>query len=428
MKNYVIKSESGNISDKEIYNVLVSALDNGKFIRRALILPPDITRLNSYAGPITGMLMKILDKAEIDIMPATGTHSSMKDSEIEYMYRGIPKNNFAVHRWREDVAKIGTVPQEFVKEVSDNFMDGDISVEINKRILDKNYDIVISVGQVVPHEVTGMSNYNKNIFTGCGGREIINKSHYMSALYGIDKILGRLNTPVRKVFNYAEEKFLSDIPLLYILTVTTQQNGKTKMECLSTGRGMEIFREAAQVSAEKNIALLPEPLKKVIVYLDPLEFKSTWLGNKAIYRTRMAMADRGELLIIAPGVNKCGEDGINDRLIKKYGYRNSDEIIKIVSKDPELCNNLSAAAHIIHGTVNNRFKIIYATSLMTRRDIESLNYSYISLDEVLKKYDINNLKDGFNIMEGEEVFFIRNPSLGLWAYEKNFSIGNGLAT
>jgi len=286
--------------------------------------------------------------------------------------------------------------------------------------MDRSYDIIISVGQIVPHEVVGMANYNKNIFAGCGGSKIINASHYMSALYGIDKIMGRLNTPIRKVFNYAEEKFLSDVPLLYILTVTTQHNENTKMECLAAGSGIEIFKEAAQVSMEKNITLLPEPLDKAVVYLSPVEFKSTWLGNKAIYRTRMAMADNGELLIIAPGVRECGEDSNNDRLIKKYGYRKRDEIIEIASKDPEIRNNLSVAAHLIHGTVNNRFKITYAPGFMTEREIESLSYSYMSLDGALKKYDANNLKEGFNIVNGEKIFFISNPALGLWVHEKNF--------
>jgi len=423
MKNYVIKPGPEGITDKQIYNTLDTALKSGESIKKALILPPDITRINSYAGPITRMLVKILSKAEIDIMPALGTHAPMTDDEIERMYEGIPKDKFVVHKWRKDVIKIGEIPRGFVREVSSNYMDENIDVEVNKRIMDRSYDIIISVGQIVPHEVVGMANYNKNIFAGCGGSNMINASHYMSALYGMNRIMGKTDTPVRKVFNYAEEKFLFDIPLLYILTVTTQQKKGVKLECLAAGRGTEIFKEAAQVSAEKNITLLPEPLKKVIVYLNPLEFKSTWLGNKAIYRTRMAIADGGELLIIAPGVRECGEDASNDKLIRKYGYRNSDEIIEIASKNQEIRNNLSVAAHCIHGTVNNRFKVTYAPGYMTKQEIESLNYSYMSLDEALKKYDVNNLKDGFNMVDGEKIFFISNPAVGLWAYEKNFKSG-----
>src|SRR3972149_8001806 len=262
MKNYIIKSKSGIITDKEIYNVLDSALKSGKFIRKALILPPDITRINSYAGLITRMLVKILSKAEIDIMPAIGTHAPMTDDEIERMYERIPKDKFVVHKWRKDVIKIGEIPRDFVREVSSNSMDENIDVEVNKRIMDRSYDIIISVGQIVPHEVVGMANYNKNIFAGCGGSNMIGASHYMSALYGINRIMGRTDTPVRKIFNYAEEKFLSDIPILYILTVTTQQEKGVRLECLAVGKGTEIFKEAAQISAEKNITLLPELLKK----------------------------------------------------------------------------------------------------------------------------------------------------------------------
>lgn len=420
MKNYVIKSDYRGVTDQQIYEALKTTLNSGKSIRKALILPPDITRINSYAGPITKMLIKILNGTEIDIMPAIGTHAPMTDDEIEYMYEGIPKNKFVVHKWREDVVEIGEVPRDFVREVSSSYMDESIKVEVNKRIMDRSYDIIISVGQIVPHEVVGMANYNKNIFAGCGGSNMINASHYMSALYGMERIMGRADTPVRKLFNYAEEKFLSDMPIFYVLTVTTQQKEFTQVEYFAVGRGIEIFEKAAKVSAEKNITLLSEPLKKVVVYLSPFEFKSTWLGNKAIYRTRMAIANGGELLIIAPGVRECGEDANNNRLIKKYGYRNSNEMIEIALKDKEIRDNLSVAAHCIHGTVNNRFKITYAPGYMTRQEIEDLNYNYMSLDEALKKYDISSLKGGFNIINGEKIFFISNPAVGLWAYEKTF--------
>ncbi|MDD5622735.1 MAG: lactate racemase domain-containing protein [Actinomycetota bacterium] len=420
MKNYVIKPSPEGITDQQISKILAVALRNGKSIRKALILPPDITRINSYAGPIVKMLVEILSKAEIDIMPATGTHAPMTGDEIELMYEGIPKEKFVVHKWRSDAVKIGEIPRSFVKEVSLGSMDENIDVEVNKRIMDRSYDIIISVGQIVPHEVAGMANYNKNIFAGCGGGRTIDASHYMSALYGINKIMGKTDTPVRKIFNFAEEKFLSDIPLLYILTVTTRQGKGVRLECLAAGRGIELFKEAAQVSAEKNITLLPELLKKVVVYLDPLEFKSTWLSNKAIYRTRMAIADGGELLIIAPGVRECGEDARNDRLIRKLGYRQGDEIIEMASRDIEIKENRSVAAHCIHGSVNDRFKITYSPGHMTEQEIESLNYNYMPLDEALKKYDVKNLKEGFNMVKGEKIFFISNPAIGLWAYEKNF--------
>lgn len=420
----MIKSYAAGITDKRVYEILDAALEGGRSIGKALVLPPDITRINSYAGPITRMVMKILGNAQVDIMPALGTHAPMTDYEITHMYEGIPGDRFVVHKWREDVVKIGKVPRDFVREVSFNGMDEDIDVEVNKRIMDTSYDIIISVGQVVPHEVVGMANYNKNIFVGCGGSNMISASHYMSAIYGIDRIMGRIDTPTRKLFNYAEEKYLMDIPILYILTVTTQQENGVRLESVAAGWGLDIFQESAKVSAEKNITLLPEPLKKVVVYLDPLEFKSTWLGNKAIYRTRMAIADGGELLIIAPGVRECGEDAKNDRLIKRLGYRNSNEIIEITSRDMEIQENRSVAAHCIHGTVNNCFRIIYAPGHMTGQEIKNLYYDYMPLDMALKKYDVKNLKDGFNMVDGEEIFFIRNPAVGLWAYEKRFNSGD----
>jgi hypothetical protein len=82
---------------------------------------------------------------------------------------------------------------------------------------------------------------------------------------------------------------------------------------------------------------------------------STWLGNKAVYRTRMAMADGGELIILAPGVKEFGEDHEIDRLIRKYGYRGTPATLAAVKANEELRNNLSAAAHLIHGSSEGRF-------------------------------------------------------------------------
>ena len=392
--------------------------------KKVLLIPPDFTRMHSGAGRITGMYYEMLkDTCHIDIMPALGTHEPMTPAEInEFFGMGIPHDAFIVHNWRKAVVKIGQVPADYVAQVSEGLVSDPVDVEVNRRIVDGTYDLIISIGQVVPHEVVGMANYSKNIFVGCGGSSMINQSHMLGAFYGIERIMGRDHTPVRKVFDYAQEHFLSGLPLMYALTVTTQTNGEVAIHGLFAGTGRRIFEEAVKLSQRKNIIFVDKPLKKVVVYLDEKEFKSTWLGNKAVYRTRMAIDNGGELVVIAPAVRKFGEDDENDRLIRKYGYVGREKVLQMVSEHEELRNNLSVAAHLIHGSSDGRFRITYAPGRMTKQEIESVGFEYADIAEITGRYDPGELRDGFNTMpDGEVIYYISNPALGLWACRDRFA-------
>jgi nickel-dependent lactate racemase len=338
------------------------------------------------------------------------------------MYKGVPKNLFRVHNWKKDLTTVGIVPPEFISDVSEGKVNYHWTAQVNKLLVEGNYDLILSIGQVVPHEVVGMANYNKNIFVGTGGSEGINKSHYLGAVYGMERMMGRADTPVRKVLNYASENFTSHLPIVYIQTVIGKNNkNELVIKGLFIGDDYECFKSAADLSLEVNFEMLDKPLKKVVVYLDPEEFKSTWLGNKSIYRTRMAIADNGELIVLAPGLKSFGEDKEIDRLIRKYGYKTTPEILKLVEENDELKNNLSAAAHLIHGSSENRFKITYCPGTITKEEIESVNFNYAPLANMVKKYNPEKLKDGFNKMsDGEEIFYISNPALGLWSSKDRF--------
>lgn len=414
-----------NISDVELRKMIVDSLERiAVNVKKVLLVPPDITRFNSYAGPITAMVYDILAAScHIDIIPALGTHVGMTEKEIRSMFGpDIPLERFIVHDWRNDVVSKGVVPGSLLKEWSEGRVEYDVNVEVNK-ILFEGYDLILSIGQIVPHEVVGMANYTKNIVVGIGGSDIINKSHFLGAAYNMERIMGQADSPVRKLFNYAVDEFLSDLPIYYMLTVMARNNdsGKMEMRGFFVGDDEEAFLDACKVSQQTNLELLDEALDKVIVYLDPEEFKSTWLGNKAIYRTRMAIADDGELIVLAPALREFGEDKEIDRLIRKYGYRGTPATLKAVDENPELSDNLSAAAHLIHGSSEGRFKITYCPGPnISREEIESVGFACGDLDEMMKKYDFENLKDGCNIVNGEKIFYISNPALGLWALKENF--------
>ncbi len=404
------------IADSELFDLLKKSID-GKALKKVLLLPPDYTRMYSGAGKITGMYYELLkESCEVDIMPALGTHEPMiKDECTAFFGEGVPFEKILVHNWKTDVEKIGEVPAEFVNGVSEGLVNSKIDVEVNKRLLDKSYDLIISIGQVVPHEVVGMANYSKNIFVGCGGSSMINSSHMLGAFYGLERIMGKDFSPVRKVFDYAEENFLKDIPLMYVLTVTTNEKDETLLHDIYIGRKRELFSMAVKKSQEINLIYTDKPLKKVVVNLDPREFKSTWLGNKAVYRTRLAIETGGDLIVLAPGVKKFGEDGENDRLIRKFGYVGREKVLELVKTEDELKNNLSVAAHLIHGSSDGRFNITYCTELVSKEEIEGVNFKYIPYKEIIKKYNPEKLKDGFNTVDGEEIYYISNPALGLWS-------------
>ncbi len=415
-------NETGSIATDEIKRGLYSALDKIGKKKKVLAVPPDFTRFHSQAGILTSMIHKYYQENLTDILPALGTHSPMSRTDIKIMFPDIPLELFRVHNWRKDIVTAGVVGSDYISEITEGKLNFSWPAQVNKLIWEGCHDLILSIGQVVPHEVIGMANYNKNILIGTGGAESINKSHFIGAVHGLERIMGHTDNPVRKLLNYASAQYLKDLPIVYIQTVVrTDIEGKLSVKGLFIGDDEEVFQMAAELSLKVNLVLMKKPLDKVVVYLDPAEYKSTWLGNKSIYRTRMALADGGELIVIAPGLKEFGEDPAIDKLIRRYAYKNTPEILKAVEADPELRNNLSAAAHLIHGSTEGRFSVTYCPGKLSKAEIESVNFRYAPLQEMIKKYDPDKLKEGMNRMEnGESVYFISNPALGLWACEDRF--------
>jgi nickel-dependent lactate racemase len=408
-------SENKVISSRELKEYIFATLAKLGRKNKVLAIPPDYTRMHSRAGEITQYVYEFYGDKLTAILPALGTHSAMTSTDISNMFGNIPSNLFHVHDWRNDLTTLGEVPGWFIEQVSEGKLKYSWPAQVNKLLTDGNFDLILSIGQVVPHEVVGMANYNKNVFIGTGGQEGINKSHFLGAVYGMERMMGLSDTPVRKVLNYASEKFAKHLPLVYVQTVIGKDNaGSLQLRGLYIGNDSECFNLAAELSLKVNFQILEKPLKKAVCYLDPNEFKSTWLGNKSIYRTRMAIANDGELIVLAPGLKEFGEDKEIDRLIRKYGYSGTKKVLEAVDKNEELKNNLSAAAHLIHGSSEDRFRITYCPGHLTRTEIESVNFKFGLLNEMIYKYNPEKLKDGFNFVDGEEIFYISNPALGLW--------------
>ena len=424
MLYYARGSKTDNITPDEVRAALKQVFDGMGAKKRVLALPPDFTRFNSYAGPITEMAYDYFGEALTDVMPALGTHSPMTPEQIKTMFGHVPAELFRVHDWRNDVVTVGEVPAEYVHRISEGRLDYSWPAQVNKLLLDPSFDLILSIGQVVPHEVIGMANYTKNIFVGVGGSEGINKSHFIGATYGMERIMGRAKSPVRDVMEYAKNNFIKDLPIVFVQTVLAknQETGKMELKGLFIGDDFECFQRAADLSLETNFIMVEKQIKKCLVYLDPEEFKSTWLGNKSVYRTRMALADGAELIVLAPALREFGEDKTIDTLIRKYGYKGTPHTLECTNANKDLQDNLGASAHLIHGSSEGRFTITYCPGPdMSREEIESVGFQYGDLDAVMKKYDVAHLKDGWNISaDGEEFYYISNPALGLWAHPDRF--------
>jgi nickel-dependent lactate racemase len=337
------------------------------------------------------------------------------------MFGNVPLELFKVHNWRTDVETLGELPASFIREQSEGKLNYTWPAQVNKLISQGGFDLILSIGQVVPHEVIGMANHSKNILIGTGGREGINRSHYLGAVYGMERIMGRAENPVRNVLNRASQEFLRNLPIVYVQTVVGRgKDGGLAVRGLYIGDDLECFLKASELSLKVNFEMLDKPIKKAVVYLDPKEFHSTWIGNKAVYRTRMALADGAELIVLGPGVREFGEDKGIDAMIRKYGYHGTPATLKAVSENADLAADLSAAAHLIHGSSEGRFKIVWCPAELSREEIEGVGFAYGELAAMTKKYDPEKLRHGWNEVNGEEIFFVANPGLGLWAVRSRF--------
>jgi len=411
-----------DLTPQQLNDLLVESLAKLGDRKNVLAVPPDQSREHSRAGELTGYIYKHYGDKLKAVLPAIGTHTPMRPDQLTHMFSSVPQNLFKVHNWRTDVETVGEVPSEFIREQSEGKLTYAWPAQVNKLISSGGFDLILSIGQVVPHEVIGMANFTKNILIGTGGREGINRSHYLGAVYGMERIMGRAINPVRNVLNYASDHFLRHLPIVYVQTVVGRKtDGGLAVRGLFIGDDIECFLRAAELSLKVNFEIVDKQIHKAVVFLDPSEFHSTWIGNKAVYRTRMALADGAELIILAPGVHEFGEDKGIDALIRKYGYRGTPATLKAVNDNPDLGSDLSAAAHLIHASSEGRFKITWCPGQLTREEVEGVGFSYCDLKTMTSRFDHAKLQHGYNQVNGEEVFFIANPGLGLWAHRSRLA-------
>ncbi len=384
--------------------------------QRVLAIPPDHTRSDSRAGELTRLAHAMLGARLTDVIPALGTHEAMTEEELSYMFGDLPRNLIRVHDWKKDVVTLGQVDAEFVETATEGIYKRPWSAQVNKLLVEGGHDLILSLGQVVPHEVIGMANYNKNIFIGTGGDAGINESHYLSALYGMERIMGRCDTPLRRVLNEAQDRFLTELPIVHVLTVVESlADGNKVVRGIFVGNTHDVFFAAGELSAKVNCFVIDKTPQTVVVTMNSAKYKRTWIANKAIYRTRMLLGDGARLIIIAPGVRQFGESATVEALIRKYGYRSTPQVLRFVEENEDLQQNLGAAAHLIHGTSEGRFEVVYAPGKLSKQEINDVGYAYGDHQQLLTQYNCTELSNGWHEdRNGKEFYFISDPGLGLW--------------
>lgn len=415
--------EADSLSRGDVEGLVDRLLDEARQritrdFRRVLLLPPDLTRMHSGAGWITEMIYRKLPKTcDTHVIPTLGQHVPHTPEENRTMFGSIPNDRIHAHDYKNGVTPVGVVPREVMAEKSNGRVAFELPVDLNAMLMTEKWDLIVNVGHVVPHEVLGFANHNKNYFIGLGGKRTLCASHIAAAYYGIENNLGRLITPLRACFNWAQERFLSHLPDVFVQIVMNRDaQNKLVQAGLFVGDDLETYLQAARKSRTQNITLFDEPVKKVVAVMQADEFRSTWVANKAVYRTRMAIADGGELLIIAPGLERFGEQPEIETIIRKYGYCGTPRVMELYQKEPDLQDFANGAAHLMNGSPEGRFRVTYAPGKLTKQQIESVHFGYADLNETLSRYDPAKMKEGWNTMpDGERVYFISTPSAGLWA-------------
>lgn len=415
--------ESEELSRAEIDELALRLLTEARSrfkqdLRRVLLLPPDLTRAHSGAGKITETIYKALAPyADVHVIPTLGQHQPHSAEQNRWMFGDIPNERIHIHDWIAGVTRVGVIPAHLVKETTAGVADWDIPIDLNTSLMQEKWDLIVNIGHVVPHEVLGFANHNKNYFIGLGGKETICASHMAAAIYGIENNLGQLITPLRACFNWTENEFLRDLPDVYLQVVMKRSPDNRLVTCgVYVGDDLETYLMAARKSRAENITVLDQPVQKIVAVMQADEFHSTWVANKAVYRTRMALADGGNLLIIAPGLRRFGEQKPVDALIRKYGYRGTPHTLAQYREQADLQQLAHATAHLLHGSSEGRFTISYAPGFLTKQEIELVNYGYLPLEEALRRYPPKKMQEGWNTMpDGEKVFFISTPSAGLWS-------------
>jgi len=295
--------------------------------RRLLLIVPDHTR-TAPVGPVFQAIHAHLGRvAKIDVMIALGTHPPMPEQAIcerleiseEERRTRYGDVQFFNHEWNnpDALAEVGVIGSAAIEELSGGLFGMDVPVRINRRVFD--YDELIIIGPVFPHEVVGCSGGNKYLFPGIGGPEILNFFHWLGAVVTNPMIIGNKWTPVRKVVDRAA----SLVPMAktcFALVVDGPD-----WAGLFAGSPEAAWDAASDLSRERHIVRKSKPFQ-TILSCAPKMYDELWVGGKCMYKLEPVLADGGELIIYAPHISEVSVT--HGKLIETIGYHCRDYFLK----------------------------------------------------------------------------------------------------
>ena len=338
--------------------------------RKILLIIPDGTR----TAPI-GMMFKALAAqlggvtSAFDILIALGTHPPMSEEaicqrlEISAAERAslYGRVRFFNHEWDNPAAlrTLGVIPSEEIRTLSGGLFAMDVPVTVNARVLD--YDEVIIVGPVFPHEVVGMSGGNKYLFPGVGGAEILNFFHWLGAVVTNMGIIGNPNTPVRAVVDRAGAMVSVPKKCFALVAKGTGAVG------VFVGTPEAAWARAAELSAQHHIVWKDRSFHTILSCASPM-YDELWVGAKAMYKLEPVLADGGELIIYAPHLHEVSV--VHGKFIRQVGYHCRDYFLKQWDRFQHLpwgtlahCTHVFGGGTYENGVETPRARVTLATGI-----------------------------------------------------------------
>lgn len=373
------------LSPDELRRIVHQALVTLAPDARVLAIIPDKTRDDNVDTLFPFAAEVIADRGikQFDALVAQGTHPVMTEEEkrakvgaLESPLTGLGR--IYDHRWDRDdeLVTIGELSAEQVGLLTGGLLDRAIPLRINRLISSGIYDTILIFGGTVPHEVAGFAGGAKYFFPGVAGPELTHATHWLGALATIEKVIGRVETPTRRLIEAAADFVKARV--ISFSTVVTRAEGRLRTHALFAGDFRRAFRAAAAVSQKVHIKYTGRKYKRVVALLDE-HYDELWVGGKASYRLGAIIEDGGELLVYAPHLRCLSET--HGRLIERYGYAPLESVREMVAQSAELQSNLCVAAHLAHvayagrlderGGIVTRYGITLASSIdeETRRRV-----------------------------------------------------------
>jgi nickel-dependent lactate racemase len=346
------------LSAADLRQIVREALRHIPPAARVLAVIPDRTRDDNtdLLFPLLSQELSARGARRFDALVAQGTHPAMTDAEkrakIGAGLADLPLlGEVFDHHWDRpaELMTLGTLSGSEVSSLTGGLMVEDVPVQLNARLAPGAYDVIFVVGATVPHEVAGFAGGAKYFFPGVAGPELTHLTHWLGALATIERVIGRVETPTRRVIEAAADRVTT--PVVAFTSVSTRRDSGLLTHALFTGGLRETVRQAAAVSAQVHVRYTGRRYRRVVALLDE-HYDEMWVGGKASYKLGAIIEDGGELVVYAPHLKLISTT--HGRLIEKYGYAPLEQVREMVEGSDELRANLCVAAHLAHVSYGSR--------------------------------------------------------------------------